>query len=655
MRNLTAGFRSMRRTAARLAPWAPALLLGAAAARCFVAVARYANRVPLADDWLALSARALPAGPPFEWLFERHFNHLTVFTKLQVWALHLLGGWDLRAHHLSNQALWTATVVALGVLLRRSLGTPTPVLAAFLLFAFSFKTTFMTLAWVSTCHFALLFSFTATALLFDKRQRDRDLAWGAAAAAAAVYSYGAGLTYVLVLLVFFAGFKAMRATAPGRRRQELTRLACVSLAVSAAVYAWTLPAEFIGRSSWIVSSNDSLAVLFASLTVSGFGWSAPSPVIPGLTLAAACAAAPLLLAARAGSRPPAGVWALGAATAGLLVTMLAMTATHSADENLWQALASIEWHYGAYACLLPALLAAGLHALMRRSAARSATLAALWLSCVAGGLLSGFWSRTWLEAAATANAVCRYHFVELLRERRMPLAGDDLAFAAWIDSARRLDLRFSQELDIAAARPPQATAFGPGATSAGSLGPFFVFSMNALPHLRHGRALGHFIDSAMVTLSPDGGELRVMLRGSTSSPPAAGPALLFVPSTIRSGYGFLNTPLRIPNSLPQRAPQPPELSFRLPPGSQGRNISLYESADLKVGVLAPAGPVYWEEGRGRVLFTYRGTAAIEIGAQTFEGRPGLGVHVPRKTLGPVRITPGPAGFAGVWLEAVGSR
>ncbi|MDX6771167.1 MAG: hypothetical protein SF051_16680, partial [Elusimicrobiota bacterium] len=265
--------------------------LAAVALAGFVVVARHAPSLPLADDWGVVNARALPAGLTLDWLFARHIGHLTVFTKLQAHLVHAFGGWDPLPHHLSNHALWIAAVAAAGLLLRSATGAPAAALAPFLLLAFTLKTTYISLAWVSTCHFALLFSFAAVRLLFDERQRDRDLAWGTVAGVCALYAYGAGLTFMAAVVPVFAAFKAARAAslAPARRRAELGRLGAVLLALAAAAAAWTLP---VSTQSWVRGDPASIVALFAGLTAGGFGWGGFPPTAVGLALAAAAAAPP---------------------------------------------------------------------------------------------------------------------------------------------------------------------------------------------------------------------------------------------------------------------------------------------------------------------------------------------------------------------------
>ncbi len=368
----------------------------------------------------------------------------------------------------------------------------------------------------------------------------------------------------------------------------------------------------------------------------------------GLALAAACAAAPLALARR--GRPSAGTWALGATCAGLLATMLAMSAARSGHADPWVSLISLEGHYTTYACLLPAVLAAALHALLRPGRARAALLVGLWAFCAAGGVLSGHWSAAVFKVRAAMHAAQRHHLVELTRERAAPRDAPDRAFVSLLDAARSLALPFSRALDEDAARAPRAQAVELAAARAAALGPFVLMDEAGTTTRRRGRAIGHFTDSALLSLAPGADELRVMAPGAAPLTASDASRLLITPSTL----GYARLPLYLPRRLAERWPAAPARVTPLP-ASPADDRPVYEGTALRAGLFGPRREGSWDAGKGRLLLCYRGSAEIRVGDQLLVSRPGRAVYLPRLLPGPVRVAPAPGGYAGVWFEALGSR
>ncbi|MDX6769860.1 MAG: hypothetical protein SF051_10030, partial [Elusimicrobiota bacterium] len=349
--------------------------------------------------------------------------------------------------------------------------------------------------------------------------------------------------------------------------------------------------------------------------------------------------------------PAAGVWALGATACGLLASMAAMAAARTGGDP-WVALISVEGHYAAYACFLPAVTAAGLHSLLRPGPSRAGALAAFWLACAAAGALTGSWDRARLSASAALFGTQRHQLVELLRAP--PAARDrvDEAYHGMLESALRLDLPFARGLAESAARPPRARAArldGPA-----SLGPFMLFPSDAAPRRGAGRLIGHFVETAFLSFAPGEAWVSVASLGAAPHPAPAPPSLAVVPTML----GVFRLMLRVPAPLAGVLPVSRERRAALPSaagrGERGSRL-LIDDPVLRAGALLLEKPVAWDEGRGRLLLCYKGEAVVRAGTDELVSRPGTAVYLPRALAGPVTVTPGPEGYAGAWLDAVKSR
>ena len=100
-------------------------LCGLAFLALVVAVNRYAVDLPYYDEWAFLhpdNAEYLTGGLDAGWLFQRHNEHLIPLTRLQIWLLYRLNGWDVASQQRMNLVLFAAVMAALAWALARVRG-----------------------------------------------------------------------------------------------------------------------------------------------------------------------------------------------------------------------------------------------------------------------------------------------------------------------------------------------------------------------------------------------------------------------------------------------------------------------------------------------------------------------------------------------------
>jgi hypothetical protein len=640
--------------------WAPVALAALVALYDVFAVARRSVGIPYADDWGALAPDALPAGFTWRWLFTHHQGHQTLLSKLQVWALYRLDGWDLVTHHVFNQLLWTVAAALLSLLIRRSTRMPWPLVAAFAVFLFSQSTTFPVLGWISSCHFTILSSLAATRLLLDGEQRPRDLALGALAVWCAIFSNNHGLVYSCVLLSFFAAFKLARARLARERRAEIVGLALVCLAALAGAAAWRAltPDRFISLS---LPPWDALFVdLLAGLVSRGFGWSDYPSRAFGLALIALTTAPAAWQLWKERARGSSGAWSLGAATFGWLGVLAVMILYRGGDQDISKVLVGIRGHYTLFACMLVPLCAANWYAVLPSGAARAGGLVALWLMCAVGGVRSAFWSPHPAQLRNRINRLQSDRLAELLHDGSSARTPDETMLSAALARARRLDMAFVRRLEAPRDEAAQAESKALRASAAlmGSL--LVVESAPGAAPRSVGRPYFFCGDAVMLRFDRDGAspELSIVRQGAHARLPD-GTDYSFTIAAHQERLVYL--PVVAPESALRRAREtaPPleRLPLAAPAGTEAlRSTPLYRDQDVEIGVLHARRPADWDSGRERVLLAYQGEAEARIGDRAYVSRPGTVLHLPEGVRGPVRLIPRPGRvFSGVWVGSLQSR
>jgi hypothetical protein len=348
---------------------------------------KYAVNLPFWDEWATFTPEQLPAGLSPRWLFAQHNEHRLATTRLLIWFLYRLDGWNVATHQILNFAVYGALVAWLVWMSRRvapeSPAWVHPGFAVFLLSSIAIENHVM--AYQSQVHFWLLFFLVAAYLLFDRPQRTSRLLAGSAAATLSVYSLAAGVVSALVLLLSFALFKTLRAReagAGGGRRRELLQLLLVAALVGGAAGLWTVGyrrppghglSSLFGAAFWEYYLN---VISF------NFGVDDVSAAAGGVCLAIILAPLCLHVFKERGRLPPEH-WAVFTTA----LACLAVLASISAGRAAFGPLQSKSSRYAEFGMALIPLtaLAWGL-VLRRRGRLRAAVLVGLWLL-----LFATFW------------------------------------------------------------------------------------------------------------------------------------------------------------------------------------------------------------------------------------------------------------------------
>ncbi|MCP4661526.1 MAG: hypothetical protein GY856_39495 [bacterium] len=232
----------------RIGRWFPILPIAALIATYglhLYHVAANAVDVPFWDEWWFLRPDALPRGLTFEWVAAFHNVHRLIPTKLQIYLLYQLNGWNLATQQVMNFLLFGAVILYLIRVAHHALREyphSAAISCAFGVFFFS-TLCYPNHVWgvQSVIHFSILFILLTARSLFASGQQWYQLLAGVVAAWCAMYSNASGVVAVTVLLLVFSVFKVARgfhAGNPHDRRREYGALLLVGAAIGAGIGLW---------------------------------------------------------------------------------------------------------------------------------------------------------------------------------------------------------------------------------------------------------------------------------------------------------------------------------------------------------------------------------------------------------------------------------
>ena len=428
----------------------------------FAAVCIHAVDLPFYDEWQFLaSEKSLSIEGPLSWekLLFRAGEHYLVPTRLQVWLLYQLNGWNLISQQMMNFLLFGVLLASI-VWIARRLDPEVPLWAtlAFVIFLLS-PLGHQNHSWgyQSQFHFALLTFPLAVVALFSEAQRSTTLGLGVACAWLAVYSQAAGLVGCLsafVCYLFFKGLRVRAALAGPERRRELIQGLAVLLTLGAGIGLWfvnlsrppPLP-EFIWPWSWTFWR------FFVNEVSFGFGYSTFSTAwgFVCLLLVVTPVAGQLL---RCRGRAAASFWALTAILLGVLAILASIAVGRAGFEpTLHRAKVSRYFHVAVL--LLPFAFLAWRAFLVERPRLRVGVALTLWLVCALGS-----WDDVSLDIYQR-TAERRRGFEAKVREyyyrggtASIPSLSPWPSIARNLDIAKRAQVSFARRLSPPASIPP---------------------------------------------------------------------------------------------------------------------------------------------------------------------------------------------------------
>ncbi len=328
--------------------------------------------VPFMDEWEVLRTEGLPSGLTWNWLVSQQNEHRLVLTRLQIWALFHLDGWNLRRHQALNFGIYGLLAWAVYSFARMSAPSPPGwVLGAFLPFILSpTARESHTYGIQSDFHFQLLLHL-ATCWLWFRRRDLASAALGGLCAVLGIFCLASGLSCAAAAL----GLLFARVLGGPRSQGQGQRLAAAAGIVALGAAAWLRGHVMPSYHPPLVGPHRGLFWDFwLNLLSAGFGFerlSAPA----GL----ACLAVLVVPMRIAYSRERRGDewWCLAAAGGGILA-VLAAIAMARAPFGLEYAKSS---RYTEYSSLLIPLGAAGWALAWAKRRGLAAALAGLWLCC----------------------------------------------------------------------------------------------------------------------------------------------------------------------------------------------------------------------------------------------------------------------------------
>jgi hypothetical protein len=287
------------------------------------AVLHYSVNIPLDDDW-DLIVNGLNRRLDFSWLVAQHNEHRIILTKLLVWILYRLNGWNVSVNHVVNALIWMVVVILTVVLTRRALRQQATWIAwagaCFLLPG----AIAVNLLWAIQSSFGFLVFFTLLAafLLFTEAPSRPRLLAGSLASVAAAYSFSAGVAASVTLVAVFG-----LAELQNRNAQLMTRVLSVLLVV--VVHAIALSFYFVGYGPrqdgypLIPPTYELFWAYLIELLALGYGWESVGFYV---AYALACfTLVPGIMWLEASRRAPRAEWAVFAAWMSALAMLAAIT------------------------------------------------------------------------------------------------------------------------------------------------------------------------------------------------------------------------------------------------------------------------------------------------------------------------------------------
>ncbi|MCO5171564.1 MAG: hypothetical protein M9894_35120 [Planctomycetes bacterium] len=429
------------------------LVVGAVAATAvltalhLLTVRRLGVDIPFWDEWEMFHPDALPAGLRWGWLVAQHNEHRIPLTKLQVWALHRLDGWDLVTHVTLNFALFAALVAAVGALVVRAAG-PRGAAAClpFLPFLLS-PLGYENHAWgfQSQFHLAYLGAVLAAWAVAAPRRGLREGLFVAAGVSLATAGMTGGLIVCGGLLAAAAAHEAwrLRRGDPDERRAARRFASAALLPAGGLALLWAATFTPIHRDHYLSPLSGRVLSYFGDLVALGFGITTPSVAAGAVCLVAALA--PAALAVRGAPDPAARARAV--ATAGLMAgVLLALFAVAVGRAAQAPETAKSSKYWETAALLVPLTAVAWHQALSARPRARRGVLLALWVACA--WAYADDWTTTGYQrerARRLEGLRCAASYYRDGAPTRCPEVyyGD---LAPRLDAARALDASFTRRL-----------------------------------------------------------------------------------------------------------------------------------------------------------------------------------------------------------------
>ncbi|HEX8235105.1 MAG TPA: hypothetical protein VF600_04050 [Abditibacteriaceae bacterium] len=414
----------------------------------FAFICIYAVDVPYWDEWTLLSPGQIPAGFSAETLWAPLNEHRIVTTKLLVWALYFVSGWNLIVHQILNFVIFGALVLLLLFFSRRlAASMPLGVITAFLLFLLSpLNQENHTMGIQTQFHLVLLFFLVAAYCLFHETQTWDKILAGVLATGLAMCSSAGGAVSALVLLMTFSLFKAQRVRnlADKGRKTEIAQWLLVMSVLGCAVTMWLV--DYRGTAGSTASASPLSGRFwnyFFNIVSLGFGFEFVSSAVGVLCILVVVA--PLIgMALKNRARLPANCWTLGVMVLGILAILASISVGRA---NGWAVDQSKSSRYSEFGMMLVPLAAMAWWQFVQTSKARTAMLLCLWCFCFAGFLNNwsyfAFYQDTFLLRTAGRECIRKYYDEgggdSCRSVAPMPLASQ-------LNAARKLNLSFYRSI-----------------------------------------------------------------------------------------------------------------------------------------------------------------------------------------------------------------
>jgi hypothetical protein len=341
--------------------------------------------VPTEDAWSNLPPRGFSPA----WLFKPHNEHRIVTTKLLIWILYKVDGWNIATHTILNFLIYG---ILLGCIVwfgrRTNPELPWWATLAFLIFMLSPNDAENhAMAFQSQWHFVFLFFIAGLPLVFDDKQSWGSLSLGVTFLCLSIYSLALGWVLGAVACLTYVVYKMSRCLglpAPAARRREGLQLLSVACALLLSLALW-----FHGyhKPSDSPPSTSPLRASYWSFYVNLISWgfafdddSAINNAICALLVFLPVAMlAHLLWTSRSGkSNGP--IWALLAAALGILGALAAISYGRAGSPDAFYA--SKESRYAEAAMMLIPLCVLCWSAVLRAQPRLwRMVIPALWLFC----------------------------------------------------------------------------------------------------------------------------------------------------------------------------------------------------------------------------------------------------------------------------------
>jgi hypothetical protein len=163
--------------------------------------------IPFLDEW-----NMVPGAWSWSWLFGWNNEHRHVLTKLVIWLLYHINGWNLKSNQILNLFLYGNLLIGIAWVMRQQMGPKGYFIGPWFIIFLLSPINYWAFSWgiLSCIHFLMFFLLMSIIFLFRDSPTPFQLCGGGGCLILAAYSHAGGIVGGIVILLIFGLFWGYR-------------------------------------------------------------------------------------------------------------------------------------------------------------------------------------------------------------------------------------------------------------------------------------------------------------------------------------------------------------------------------------------------------------------------------------------------------------